>query len=464
MKKYLFGLLAAGAALAAGCSEDNLPEASFSLFQVESVTATAGDGEATVRWTPQEGKPAPAEYYVSWVADDSEVAGGSQTVASDTYSLTVTDLVNDCAYTFSVQSRYADGLAMKISAVCTPKSTRMPASELKAMAGDERVYLSWTAPDTQLDYAYRIVVTAGGSEVKRVEVESSETSALIEELANGTEYAFALTCVYAHGDSEAVTATATPGEIDPINVTSTTLRQFELCTFEYNPAYFVQGEIASVKWEFGDGNSSDETVATYCYAKTGSYTVTLTVTYEGGTTETATVELTVDGFAWISVGGTGYQKSSNIVFSHDGQTFYTISQTDKKLLAISAITGQIVWEYATSAATYGAGPAVGADGTVYFGTEDGDGTLYAVSASGALKWKATLGAAVKASPAVTTDGVVYALADGGILKAFDAVSGAEKWSATQTGNAGGVAVDADGTVYIGTSKGIWAYTEGGTLK
>lgn len=72
--------------------------------------------------------------------------------------------------------------------------------------------------------------------MKRVEVESSETSALIEELANGTEYAFTLTCVYAHGDSEAVTATATPGEIDPINVTSTTLRQFELCTFEYNPA------------------------------------------------------------------------------------------------------------------------------------------------------------------------------------------------------------------------------------
>lgn len=27
-----------------------------------------------------------------------------------------------------------------------------------------------------------------------------------------------------------------------------------------------------------------------------------------------------------------------------------------------------------------------------------------------------------------------------------------------------MAVDADGTVYIGTSKGIWAYTEGGTLK
>ena len=59
MKKYLFGLLAAVAALGTGCSDDNLPEASFSLFQVETVKATAGDGEATIEWTPQEGKPAP---------------------------------------------------------------------------------------------------------------------------------------------------------------------------------------------------------------------------------------------------------------------------------------------------------------------------------------------------------------------------------------------------------------------
>lgn len=464
MKKYLFGLFAAVAVMSTGCSEDKLPEASFSLFQVETVKATAGDGEATVEWTPQEGKPAPAEYRVSWTADDSDIAGGAESVASDIYRLTVKGLVNDCAYTFSVQSRYADGLAMKVSAVCTPKSTRMPASNFKAMAGDKRAFLSWAAPDTQLEYAYRIDVSAGGEAVKSVEVASSETSELIEGLTNGTAYTFTLTCVYAHGDSESVGTTATPGEIDPITATSTTLRRFERCTFEYNPAYFVQGEIASVRWEFGDGQTSDKTVAIYCYPVTGNYTVRLTVTYEGGATEQAEIGITVEGFAWSSVGGTGYQKASNIVFSPDGQTFYTLSQTDKKLLAVGAVTGRIVWEYATSAATYGAGPAVGADGTVYFGTEDSEGSFYAVSASGALRWKKSLGAAVKASPAVTSDGVVYALANGGLLFAFDAASGDEKWSAVQSGDAGGVAVDRDGTVYIGTSKGVWAYSADGTLK
>lgn len=464
MKKYLFGLFAAVVVMGTGCSEDKLPEASFSLFQVETVKATAGDGEATVEWTPQEGKPVPAEYYVSWTADDSDVAGGAESVASDIYRLTVKGLVNDCAYTFSVQSRYADGLAMKVSAVCTPKSTRMPASNFKAMAGDKRVFLSWAAPDTQLEYSYRIDVSVGGEAVKSVDVASLETSELIDGLTNGTLYTFTLTCVYAHGDSDAVETTATPGEIDPITVSSTTLRRFELCTFEYNPAYFVQGEIASVHWEFGDGNTSDESVASYCYPETGNYTVRVTVTYEGGATEQAEIGITVEGYAWSSVSGTGYQKSSNIVFTPDGQTLYTLSQTDKKLFAVNAITGQIRWEYATSAATYGSGPAVGADGTVYFGTEDSEGSFFAISASGALKWKKSLGSKVQACPAVTSDGIVYALANDGRLFALDAASGAEKWSAVQSGVAGGVVVNRDGTIYIGTSTGLWAYTEDGTLK
>ena len=447
----------------AACTED-LKEASFNLFQVAEVTATAGDECATVAWASQEGKPDPIEYLVNWTADDPEISGGTKTVGPAIHELLVDGLTNDCAYTFAVQARYEDGLSMKVTAVCTPKSTRIPASGLKAMAGDSRVFLSWTAPETRLEYKYSISVTAGDSEIKTEEVLSDETSCLVEGLANGTEYTFTLTCVYGHGESEAVTATAVPGEIDPITVTSTSLRQFQLCTFEYNPAYFVQGEITSVLWDFKDGCTSSDMTATHLFTDTGKYDVSLTVTYDSGSTESADIAITVEPFAWMTVTGTGYQKASNIVFSHDGQTFYTLSQTDKKLLAISSVTGEKIWEYATSAATYGAGPAVGPDGTVYFLTEGGDGSFYAVSSSGNMKWKASMGAAVKASPAVTSDGMVYVLADKGNFAAFDAASGTRKWSAALDGNSAGVAVDADGTVYIGTSKGIWAYTGSGTLK
>ena len=65
---------------------------------------------------------------------------------------------------------------------------------------------------------------------------------------------------------------------------------------------------------------------------------------------------------------------------------------------------------------------------------------------------------------MTSDGTLYVLANEGIFKAFDAVSGAEKWSADVDGTAGGIAVDADGTVYVGTNPGIWAFSGDGTMK
>ncbi len=464
MKKILFGLTSVAAFLSAGCNDDDLPTARLALFQLESVSATAGDETVTLEWVPQQNKPAPLEYYVSWTAGSLEGENGSRVVEASATHTEIDGLVNDCSYIFAVQPRYADGLARKVSATCTPKSTRIAASDFKAMAGDSRVYLTWKTPETQLAFTYRLTVQAAATTVETLEIESSETSVLVEKLTNGTEYAFSLTCVYAHGDSATATAAATPGEIDPITVTSATLRQFERCMFEYNPAYFVSGEVASVAWDFGDGKSSTDQTTVYCYPAVGTYTVILTVVYAGGNTEQATIEMTVEAFAWSSIGGVGYQKASNIVFSPDGQTLYTIPQTEKKLIAIDAIKGTIVWEYATTAATYGAGPAVGADGTIYFGTEDADGTLHAVTASGALRWKKTLGKAVKASPAVTSDGVIYALSDAGTLFALDATSGNEKWSAAQSGNAGGVVVDAEGDIYFGTSAGIWAYHADGTLK
>ncbi len=462
MKTKILYLTAAAALVLQGCA-DTLPRADFSLFQAETLSATAGDGSALLKWTLQEGKPAPKEFYVSWVAGSPSGEDGEMTVPPSQTTLTVEKLVNDCAYTFSVQGRYEKGLSQKVSATCTPKSTRIAASAFRAMAGDGRIYATWTAPDTKLDYSYRLSVAAEGREPHNIQMTSAETAQLIESLTNGTEYRLTLVCIYAHGESPAVEATATPGVIDPITVTGRNLIRFQLCSFEYNPAYFIQGEIESVKWEFGDGAESSEKKALHCYTDVGSYTASITVNYKGGKSEKATIDISVGGFVWTTVGGTGYQKASNIVFSQDGQTLYSAT-TANKLVAIDAIMGTVVWEFATGAVTYGAGPAVGADGTIYFGTEDSEGTLYAVSAAGAQKWKKALGAAVKAAPAVTGDGMLYALSNAGVLHALDASSGAEKWTGTLEGTASGVVVGSDGTVYAATSKGIWAYSAGGQKK
>ncbi|MFY7954058.1 MAG: PQQ-binding-like beta-propeller repeat protein, partial [Armatimonadaceae bacterium] len=50
-------------------------------------------------------------------------------------------------------------------------------------------------------------------------------------------------------------------------------------------------------------------------------------------------------------------------------------------------------------------PAIGADGTVYVGSLDGN--LYAFSAAGTLKWTMRTGGAIESSPTISADGTIY---------------------------------------------------------
>ena len=53
-------------------------------------------------------------------------------------------------------------------------------------------------------------------------------------------------------------------------------------------------------------------------------------------------------------------------------------------------------------------PAIGADGTVYVGSGDGDGKLYAINGKTGIKlWEFETGSYVRSSPAIGSDGTVY---------------------------------------------------------
>lgn len=454
------GLMLAAALTFTACDDENNYSATFDRFELDGVTATAGDENVTLEWEPQAGKPVPVSYYITWNA--SGVGSGETEVEGSTTTATISGLQNDVLYNFAVQSRYPSGLARKITASATPKTTRIAVTEFKAMAGDCRVFLSWVAPETQLAYSYEIDVAAAGTAVRTLTAAQGTTSMLVNDLVNGTEYTFTVTAVYGHGKSAPMTASATPGQISPISVLPENPHPYELCKLEYNPAYFVMGTVASVEWSVNGTVISNSETATHLFTTPGANTVTVKVTYADGKNESGSVSVEVLSFAWSEIANAGYQKASNFAFSPDGQTLYSISQSTKTLLAVNAITGEIKWQHVFGAANYGAGIAVGTDGKIYLGTEDGAGTLYAFTPNGTIRWQASMGKAVKASPAVTSDGTVYALCDGAKLIAYNADNGSEKWSADLSGNAGGVAVDARGNVYAGTSAGIWAYTASGS--
>ena len=460
MKKILYSLLFIFTVVFTACEED-LPKASVDLYELKSLTATAGDMNVTLSWEAYE-NARPNEYLILWTSGSSEAEGGEMTVDAKTMTATINNLVNDVAYTFSVQPRYAGGLASKTTAACTPKNARYPISDLTAAAGNERVRLRWTKPASERFTRYQVTVNPGNQIINLDDTSLEEY--IVDGLTNDQEYTFNVVCVYPTGNSIAVETSATPGLIYPI-LASTELVVWEPSTFAYNDMYFMAGEVKSVSWDFGDGTTSGENNPVHAFTTTGTYTVAVTVTYVNNTTESGSLTVTVGNYKWNSVdlnfgGLTGYVKTSNPVFSPDGKTMYIPTSTPAgHLFAIDVVSGEFKWVFAISQITYGGGALVAPDGTIYQCVRNATiNNVYAINPNGTQKWAVKLDAAIGAFPALSADGVLYCLTNKSTLYALDASSGAIKWQQSLDGATGSaVAIDKAGNVYAGTSAAIYSF-------
>ena len=460
MKKILYSLLFIFTVVFTACEED-LPKASFDLYELKSLTATAGDMNVTLSWEAYE-NARPNEYLILWTSGSSDAEGGEMTVDAKTMTATINNLVNDVAYTFSVQPRYAGGLASKTTAACTPKNARYPISDLTAAAGNERVRLRWTKPASERFTRYQVTVNPGNQIINLDDTSLEEY--IVDGLTNDQEYTFNVVCVYPTGNSIAVETSATPGLIYPI-LASTELVVWEPSTFAYNDMYFMAGEVKSVSWDFGDGTTSGENNPVHAFATTGTYTVAVTVTYVNNTTESGSLTVTVGNYKWNSVdlnfgGLTGYVKTSNPVFSPDGKTMYIPTSTPAgHLFAIDVVSGEFKWVFAISQITYGGGALVAPDGTIYQCVRNATiNNVYAINPNGTQKWAVKLDAAIGAFPALSADGVLYCLTNKSTLYALDASSGAIKWQQSLDGATGSaVVIDKAGNVYAGTSAAIYSF-------
>lgn len=100
------------------------------------------------------------------------------------------------------------------------------------------------------------------------------------------------------------------------------------------------------------------------------------------------------------------------------------------------------------------GVSIGSDGTLYFGSEDGN--LYAVKPDGTPKWQFATGAAIRSTPAVAADGTIYFGSEDTILYALNP-DGSKKWS-YQTGGAidSSPTVSLDGSIIFGSAdQGVY---------
>jgi len=215
------------------------------------------------------------------------------------------------------------------------------------------------------------------------------------------------------------------------------------------------GSIVLYEWDY-DGDGGFEKYGTspttqYSFPTFGNYLATLRVTDDRGATDVDSLLLTLPSEWWMFGMGPEHTRRSSY---------------------LGAQTSNVRWSFPTGAGVYSS-PAIGADGTVYVGSQDGN--LYAINPDGTEKWSFTIGGWIRSSPAVGPDGTVYVGCDDDMLFAVNP-DGSEYWSLLLGADVrSSPAVGPDGTVYVGCSnsnlyaihpEGVikWAFATGGLIQ
>jgi len=143
----------------------------------------------------------------------------------------------------------------------------------------------------------------------------------------------------------------------------------------------------------------------------------------------------------------------------DGTVF--VGSDDNNVYALNP-DGTEKWAFPAGSAIRSS-PALGADATVYVGSFDHD--VYAINSDGTEKWTYTTDGPVESSPALGADGTIYVGSNDNKVYALNP-DGSQKWVFETGGDVqSSPALGADGTVYVGSQdRTVYALNPDGTQK
>ena len=166
-----------------------------------------------------------------------------------------------------------------------------------------------------------------------------------------------------------------------------------------------------------------------------------------------------DGTIEKKIGIGGDSKYSSFALADDG-TLY-VGRNNDKLFAVDPINGIVKWTYEASNDILST-PVIDAAGNVYFSVNND--SIRSFTPEGVQRWSSSYGGElnkgyIASCPAISeTDGVLYFSGkvypdDNSSLIAFNLSDGTVKWTVERAKTEqGGVAVDAEGNVYLGSEE------------
>jgi Domain of unknown function (DUF4082)/Fibronectin type III domain/Bacterial Ig domain len=181
--------------------------------QVTGVSATAGEGSATVNWSaPTTGGP-PSKYVVTPYIGQAAQTPTTVTGNPPATGVTISGLTAGTAYTFTVQASNTNGTgavsAQSNSVTPTGLTAPTAPTNVTATPASRQALVSWTAPSNggSTITGYTITPYIGSQAQTATQViNGSATSAAVSGLTNGTSYTFTVSATNGVGTGPASTA------------------------------------------------------------------------------------------------------------------------------------------------------------------------------------------------------------------------------------------------------------------
>ena len=213
----VLGILALLGPLPTAAAQPSVPDEPI------NVTATSGDAQVTLAWTPGDDNGSTIIRYEYTYDEDGVAVNVWYPIPNSgrhTTGYTVTGLTNGTAYRFYLRAVNLEGngaVATAVSVPAVPATTPDPVTEVVATPGNSQATLTWIpgfdggSPILYYEYRQRIVNAPYGPWNIMVGSTATTTSFIITGLTNGVTYQFQVRAVNAIGP----TPLPTPPDPEP---------------------------------------------------------------------------------------------------------------------------------------------------------------------------------------------------------------------------------------------------------